>query len=75
MALGMLEEYRGRGIDAMLYHQIFETGKKKGITHAEFSWILEDNEAMRRPLERLGGRIYKRFAMYEMPLEGGADRT
>ena len=69
MALGMLEEYRGRGIDAMLYHQIFETGKNKGITHAEFSWILEDNEAMRRPLYRLGGRVYKRFALYEKPLE------
>ena len=81
MALGLLEKYRGRGIDVMLYHNIFETGRRKGITHAEFSWVLEDNEAMRRPLDRLGGRVYKRYALYEKPLGGsgaasaGADRT
>lgn len=68
MALGLLEEYRGRGIDAMLYHNIFETGKSKGITCAEFSWVLEDNEAMRRPLDRLGGHVYKRYALYDKPL-------
>lgn len=73
MALGLLEEYRGRGIDAMLYHNIFETGKSKGIVGAEFSWVLEDNEAMRRPLDRLGGKVYKRYALYEKPLAlGGA---
>jgi GNAT superfamily N-acetyltransferase len=70
MALGMLAEYRGRGIDAMLYEHIFETGARKGITHAEFGWVLEDNEAMRGPLDRLGGRVYKRYAMYEKPLDG-----
>ncbi len=65
MGLGLLEEYRGRGIDVMFYRRIFDVGRSKGITHAEFSWVLEDNEAMRRPLDRIGSDVYKRWAVYE----------
>ncbi|MFQ5888543.1 MAG: GNAT family N-acetyltransferase [Gemmatimonadota bacterium] len=68
LTLGLLPEYRGRGIDSLLYLRIFRKGTAAGITEAEFSWVLEDNEPMRRPLERIGARVYKRYRVYDRAL-------
>lgn len=68
ITLGLLEEYRGKGIDALLYLWIIRNGAARGITFAELSWVLEDNAAMRKPLERLGGRVYRRYRVYEARL-------
>jgi hypothetical protein len=37
---------------------------KIGITEAEYSWILEDNNPMRHILESFGARIYKTYRIY-----------
>lgn len=63
--LGVLEEYRGKGIDALLYLALFRNGTERGITRAELSWILEDNRKMNQAIERLGGRMYRRYRVYE----------
>ena len=36
----------------------------------EAGWILEDNEAMNRGLEAMGGEIVKRYRVYERGLGG-----
>jgi RimJ/RimL family protein N-acetyltransferase len=41
---------------------------RKGYKRGEFSWILETNEAMIRPLERLGARHYKTYRVYDYVL-------
>jgi hypothetical protein len=41
---------------------------RRGTTKAELSWILEDNLAMRRMIEALGGVAYKIYRVYERPL-------
>ena len=64
----MVEAYRGKGIDALLYLETFRRGAARGYHRGEFSWILEDNEAMRRPLEKFGARIYKRYRLYDREL-------
>ncbi|HET9234343.1 MAG TPA: N-acetyltransferase, partial [Candidatus Eisenbacteria bacterium] len=69
LALGVLPEYRRTGIDVLLYHSIFKDGTTKGYRVGEFSWILEDNMAIRRPIERIGARHYKTYRMYEAPVE------
>ncbi|HUM07370.1 MAG TPA: dATP pyrophosphohydrolase [Acidocella sp.] len=43
-------------------------GLKKGFTHIELSWILEDNLPMRRMNESLGSVAYKTYRIYEKPL-------
>lgn len=43
-------------------------GLKKGFTHIELSWILEDNFPMRRMNESLGSTAYKTYRIYEKPL-------
>lgn len=42
--------------------------KSRGIGHVELSWILEDNQSMRAILEKIGGREYKRYRIYEKSL-------
>ena len=40
----------------------------KGVTHGEFSWILEDNTRVRHVLESMGSRVYKTYRVYEKSL-------
>ena len=44
--LGTIKEYRGRGVDALLYHWIWTKASARGITWGEGGWILEDNAPM-----------------------------
>ncbi len=41
------------------------TGFNSGVRESEASWILEDNVMMCRMLETIGGRVYKRYRIYE----------
>lgn len=66
--LGVLEEYRGKGIDALLYLALFRNGTARGITRAELSWILEDNPKMNQAIERMGGRMYRRYRLYDVAI-------
>ena len=40
-------------------------GRKIGMPRAELSWILEDNLPMRKIIEKVGGRAYKTYRIYE----------
>ena len=40
----------------------------KGVTHGEYSWILEDNMRVRHILESMGSRVYKTYRIYEKQL-------
>lgn len=68
LTLGLVPEYRHKGIDNLLYLRIFREGSAKGIVAGEFGWILEHNYPMRKPLEKLGSTAYKRFRMYDREL-------
>lgn len=68
LLLGILPEWRGKGIDAMLYHYIWTTSPKHGITWGEAGWILEDNPAMNAGLEKMGFTVYKTYRLYDKPV-------
>lgn len=69
LILGVVPEHRQSGIDAVLYYELGMRGLQKGFRYAEASWVLEDNWAMRNPLEKtLGAQLYKRYRIYEMAL-------
>jgi hypothetical protein len=61
---GVIEEYRGRGIDAVL---MVETLKKSlgRYQFVEFSWILESNIPMRQTALNMGGKLYRTYRMYD----------
>jgi len=68
LLLGIRREYRNRGVDALLYREGFYGVRRKGYKRIEFSWILEDNMAVQRIVEMIGGRFYKRYRVYEKPI-------
>lgn len=65
LALGVKEEYRKMGIEACFYAGFIRRAKERGIVTAEASWILEHNELMNKGIESLGGKVYKRYRIYE----------
>lgn len=70
LTLGVLPQYRRTGAAEMLYLYLMRTAVRKSLRRAEFSWILEDNFAIRTPMEKLGGRVYKRYRLYERAISG-----
>jgi GNAT superfamily N-acetyltransferase len=65
LIMGVLKEYRRKGIDALIYHEAWKAARKRGFKRAEFSWILEDNILVQRVAEMIGARLYKRYRIYE----------
>ena len=52
----------------MLYLRFWHAAAAFGYPLVECSWIVEDNWAMRRGLERMGARIHKTYRVYEKAL-------
>lgn len=67
-ALGVLPEYRGTGVDALMYFETAESAIPKGYKMAEMSWILENNTMMNRSIRMLGGEVYKTHRVYQKQL-------
>jgi hypothetical protein len=68
-ALGVKHDYRHSGVAAGLYLKHLETSYEPGaITWGEMGWILETNEPMNRAMEGMGGRVVKRYRVYERSL-------
>lgn len=68
LLLGIKREYRHRGVDALLFREGFKAVRKRGYKRVEFSWILEDNIPVQRLVEMIGGRLYKRYRIYEQEI-------
>lgn len=64
-ALGVIPEYRGTGVDALMYIETAKAAIRRGYKWAEMSWILENNDMMNRAIQMLGGEIYKTYRMYQ----------
>lgn len=68
LLLGVVPEWRGRGLDAVLYHWIWTKAAQHGMYWGEASWILEDNPAMIAGLVKMGFSHYKTYRVYDRPL-------
>lgn len=66
--MGVLPEYQGKGIDALLHQKSIENGFPRGVTESELSWVLGNNKDMIRVAERIGGRVDKVYRMYTKKL-------
>ncbi len=66
--LGVLPEHQHTGAAALLYMEHFDVAARTNRKHGETGWILEVNHSMNRAMEAMGGRIVKRFRVYEQAL-------
>lgn len=65
-ALGVKRDYRRTGVAAGLYLKHLETAARPGtIEGGEMGWILETNKPMNRAMEGMGGKVVKRYRLYE----------
>jgi GNAT superfamily N-acetyltransferase len=68
ISLGVLKEYRNRGIDLAFYYYSYKNGVPKGYDSAEMSWVEEDNVEMTNSAVKLGGKPYRSYRVYERAL-------
>jgi len=68
MLLGVKHAFQKKGVEGLLYIETFKRGNRKGYHRAECSWILEENVLMQHGIEAMGGKRYKTYRVYEMPL-------
>ncbi|HKF83278.1 MAG TPA: hypothetical protein VKB23_10010 [Solirubrobacterales bacterium] len=74
-ALGVKHDYRHTGVAAGLYLEHIKLAAMPGkITWGEMGWILETNKPMNRAMEGMGGKVVKKYRLYERSL-AGADPT
>lgn len=66
--MGVIPEYQGKGIDAIMHKQAIVNGFEKGYQSAELSWVLETNINMIRLAERVGAVVDKTYRVYSKPL-------
>jgi GNAT superfamily N-acetyltransferase len=65
LSMGVLKEYRNRGIDLSFYYHTYVNGLRKGYNSAELSWVEEDNVDMNNVAMRMKAKPYKTYRVYE----------
>ena len=68
VTLGTRKAFRKRGLEIVLYHDTHINAQKRGIREGEISWTLEDNDLINTPIQRMGGKLYKTYRLYEAPV-------
>jgi GNAT superfamily N-acetyltransferase len=63
--LGVKPEYQHTGVAAKLYQLHFDAAEKRPQKGGEMGWILETNTPMNRGMEAMGGKVVKRYRVYE----------
>ena len=67
--MGVRQKYQntrfGPALAYMTMKGVLDSGKTKGLSSVEMSWILDHNHGVRNIIESIGGEITKRYRMYE----------
>ncbi len=72
LAFGVLPEYRRKGLDAVCYFEGYRAAMAAGFKTVEFSWILEDNLDLLKPIEVFEGRTYRRYRLVSRTVPSGS---
>ena len=65
LILGVLDEYRNKGIDMILYKKIQDNLASLGIYKGEACYVMENNYKMNRIMEKIGGAKIKKYRIYK----------
>jgi GNAT superfamily N-acetyltransferase len=63
--LGVKPEFQHTGVAAAMYVEHFDMANETPQKWGEMGWILETNRNMNRAMEAMGGRIVRRYRVYE----------
>ncbi len=73
-ALGVKNAYQHTGIAAAFYIRHLEEADPNRVYGGETGWILEVNEPMNRAMEGMGGKVIKKYRLYEKALQPSTSR-
>ena len=65
LALGIKNEFRSGSVLPVFMYEAARRAIAYGSPGSEASWVLEENRAMRQPIEAIGGRVYRRWRIYD----------
>jgi len=68
ITLGIKDEFRRKGIEAILIIETLLRAREAGYIGGELGWVLEDNRLMIRDIEAIGAVRNKRYRIFEAPL-------
>ncbi len=68
MFFGIIPEFRNLGIPALLANELADYLLPRHYLESDASLILEDNEAIIKVINVFGGKYYKRWRIYDLPL-------
>jgi GNAT superfamily N-acetyltransferase len=66
-ALGVLPEYHGKGIDALIYRGLYESLFTPDLW-MEINYVLEDNVPMNNAIRKLNAKPMRRYRIYQMEI-------
>jgi hypothetical protein len=70
--LGIRKKFRNKrdyaGLSVYLYAKLNEAGQKLGIRWGELGWTDEENGPVNAAIKMMGGRVYKKYALFEREL-------
>jgi hypothetical protein len=69
LVLGVLPEYMNTGIGGTLFYELGRRSVEAGYPSGEASWVLEDNVMMTRGAEMMNGVLWKKYRLYQKPLD------
>ncbi len=61
-------DYQKGGLDTVLGIHLLEEAKKAGLTHIDSHLEMETHYKIRMEMEKMGGRVYKRYRIYQKQL-------
>lgn len=65
---GIREGYRNKGLNTILGIEMLKSAKERGLEYIDSHLELEDNLKVRAEMERMGGKVYKRFRIFTKPI-------
>lgn len=65
---GIKEEYRGKGVDVLMGRAMIRSAQAAGFEYFDSHHELECNTRMRAEMERMGGKVYKRYRVFQMTI-------
>ena len=63
-ALGVIPEYHGKGIDALIYRALYEALYAPDVW-VEINYVLEDNVPMTNAIRKLNATPLRRYRIYQ----------
>jgi hypothetical protein len=62
------EKYRGMGLDVLMGFKILTSAREAGFEYLDSHHEMESNVKVRAEMEKMGGKVYKRFRVFQKNL-------